>query len=160
MENTQISISEKSYATYKCNNGLLYMPGRGRIVIHDGWQYRIGEVHDENQLKEVLEFLEVDLIFSHEFNHELGGNIKYYNLSKNINDHTRGFRSVNELKEISKGKKLKQFKGLSNASIVDCYIGIGEDTIDIYRPNPNDKDVYKPLPIDEHIKFTKTHWYL
>ena len=32
---------------------------------------------------------------------------------------------MEQLKEMSKGQKLKKFKGLSNGSLVDCYVGRG-----------------------------------
>ena len=48
-----------------------------------------------------------------------------------------------------------KFKGLSNGSLVDCYYIHTEKGSDIYKPNSNAKDVYKPLPLKEHIEFQR-----
>lgn len=49
----------------------------------------------------------------------------------------------------------KKIKALSNGAIVDCYYTTTENTIEFYRPNPNAKNVYLPLPIEESIKYHK-----
>ena len=46
-----------------------------------------------------------------------------------------------------------QFTGLSNGSLVDCYYTHTENGSEVYRPNPNAKEIYKPLSIDKHIEF-------
>ena len=45
----------------------------------------------------------------------------------------------------------KHIKALSNGAIVDCYYTISDNIITFYRPNPNAKNVYKPLDIKQHI---------
>ena len=45
----------------------------------------------------------------------------------------------------------KPIKALSNGSIVTCYFTNDGETIRMYRPNPNAKDVYKPLTTEQHI---------
>lgn len=47
------------------------------------------------------------------------------------------------------------FKGFSNGNLVDCYYCKHGDDNYIYRPNPNAKEVYKPLDIEEHIEYQK-----
>lgn len=42
-----------------------------------------------------------------------------------------------------------KYTDLCNGSLVDCYYTRDE----IYRPNPNCKDIYIPLGIKEHIAF-------
>lgn len=51
-------------------------------------------------------------------------------------------------------KRAKPIKALSNGSIVTCYYckNYKNNTITIYRPNPNSKEYYKPLELEEHIK--------
>lgn len=51
-------------------------------------------------------------------------------------------------------KRVKPIKALSNGSLVTCYYckDYKSNTITIYRPNPNAKDIYKPLDIEQHIK--------
>lgn len=156
---TMISISEKICTDYDIH------PARRRedkIIMHDGWQWHIGKIHNEEELQEVLDFLEVELTdIEHETEHEATGKIKYYNLSKNINNPCGGgFWNNEQLKEMSKGERLKKFKGLSNGSLVDCYIGIGEDLINIYRPNPNAKEVYKKMKLEDEMEYRVNNWYL
>ena len=96
-----------------------------------------------------------------ERNFKSTGKITYYNLSKNINNPCDGgFWSIEQLKDMSKGQKLKKFRGLSNGSLVSCYIGIGENIIDIYRPNPNAKEVFKDTEDYEAINYKRKNWYL
>lgn len=50
-------------------------------------------------------------------------------------------------------------KLLSNGSIVTGYWIRKDNTIHIYRPNPNAKEVYKPMmSIDEEIEFQQTRY--
>lgn len=53
--------------------------------------------------------------------------------------------------------RAKSIKALSNGSIVDCYVTNDGGRVRIYRCNPNAKSFYRPLPLDEHIKFTEAH---
>src|SRR5699024_11779541 len=48
-----------------------------------------------------------------------------------------------------------KYKGLCNGSVVDCYYIHTENGSKIYKPNPNAKEVYKPLQFDEHMEFIK-----
>lgn len=156
---TRISISEKTYTGADVHSA---MRREDKIIIHDGWEWYMGTIHNEKQLKEVLEFLEIELTtVDHEVEHDTTGKIVFYNLSKNINSPCDGgFWNLEQLQELSKGQKLKKFKGLSNGSLVDCYIGIGEDIIDIYRPNPNAKEVYQTMEHSDEINYRRSHWYL
>ena len=157
---TTISISERTYT------GCDVPPTKRRserIIIHDGWEWHIGCVHNESELEDLLKFLEMELTtIDHEFELETVGKVIYYNLSKNINNtHDGGFWTLEQLEEMSEGEILKKFKGLSNGSIVDCYIGIGKDVINIYRPNSNAKEVYIPFAtIEDEVEYRRTHWYL
>ena len=56
-------------------------------------------------------------------------------------------------------KRAKPIKALSNGSIVTCYYckNYKDNTIIIYRPNPNAKEIYKPLEIEEHIAHSKIY---
>ena len=138
------------------------MQRRERIIIHDGWQWHIGCVHNEEQLQQVLNFLEIKLAdVDHEVEYDTTGKITFYNLSKNINNPCNGgFWNMEQLQEMSKGQKLKKFKGLSNGSLVDCYVGIGENVINIYRPNPNAKEVYQKMDFAEELEYRRNNWYL
>lgn len=156
---TIVSISEKTYTGIDVHST---MQRRERIIFHDNYQWYIGCVHDETELKQLLEFLEIELTtVDHEVEWETTGKIIFYNLSKNINPHAGLFWTLEQLKEQAKNEKIKKVKGLSNGSIVDCYVGIGEDIVNIYRPNPNAKEVYLPFStLKEEIQYRENHWYL
>lgn len=159
MNKTTISISEKT-----CLNANVHpaMRREKKIIIHDGWQWHIGTIHNREQLDEVLNFLEIELTdIDHKVEYNTTGKIVFYNLSKNINSPCDGgFWNLEQLQKRSKEQKLKKFKGLSNGSLVDCYAGIGENVINIYRPNPNAKKVYKPMEISDELNYRRNNWYL
>ena len=46
-------------------------------------------------------------------------------------------------------------KLLSNGRIVTGYVWNDGKTIHIYRPNPNAKEVYKPMSLEDHIAYKK-----
>jgi hypothetical protein len=74
------------------------------------------------------------------------GAIRRSYIDKNKTIENKYFWALDELPSDA-----KQYTGLSNGSLVDCYYT--EDCI--YRPNPNAKEVYNPLPISEHIAFMR-----
>lgn len=53
----------------------------------------------------------------------------------------------------------KPFRTHSNGSLCTCYFTRDdkEKEIKIYRPNPNSKEVYDALSIEEHIRYKKLH---
>ena len=80
---TTISISEKIYNNYDVHPA---MRREEKIIIHDGWQWHIGSVKNEEQLKDLLNFLEIEITgIQSQVEYETTGKITYYNLSKNIN---------------------------------------------------------------------------
>lgn len=85
-----------------------------------------------------------------------GTNTKYkeFSVSKNIVEPLSygGFWTIEELPE-----GVKPIKALSNGSIVTCYFRTLKDKIEFFRPNPNAKDVYKPLEIEQHIVHKKIY---
>lgn len=156
---TSISISEKTYTKLDVHPALMRSE---RIIVHDGGLYRHGCVHDEKELQEMLEFLETEMTdVVEERKWHTTGKIRFFNLTKNINSPCGGgFWSLEQLYEMAGEEKLKKFKGLSNGSLVDCYAGIGKNVINIYRPNPNAKEVYKTMNHSDELKYRKEHWYL
>lgn len=81
------------------------------------------------------------------------GTWRRYSVNRELDDtHGGGFWKLSEIPDGA-----KKIKGLSNGNIVDCYIWNDGETLHVYRPNPNAKEVYKPLPIDEHIKYMREH---
>ena len=55
-------------------------------------------------------------------------------------------------KQLPKGAK--SIKALSNGSIVKCYYFRDGANLLFYRPNPNYKNIYKPLSLKKHIAYT------
>lgn len=58
-------------------------------------------------------------------------------------------RSFWSLHEIPAGAQT--FKAHSNGKLVDCFYLQTDTGATIYRPNPNAKNVYKPLPLEQHL---------
>lgn len=81
------------------------------------------------------------------------GVIRFYELDKTIvNETSGGFWSLDDVPE-----GYKPITALSNGSLVTCYFYNDGEVIHFMRPNPNAKDVYKPLDIVEHIKHIKQY---
>ena len=49
------------------------------------------------------------------------------------------------------------FVGLSNGSLVTCYATNDGETIRLFRPNPNAKEVYRPLSTADHFTYVRAH---
>lgn len=70
-------------------------------------------------------------------------NVKYIDIS---------FLSIDEIPG-----NAKPFKALSNGSIVTCYFLNKHGYLYIFRPNPNFKNIYKPLLTAEHLAHVKIY---
>lgn len=155
---TKISISEK---IYNLNDVHPAMRREKQIILHDGWEWHMGNIQNKEQLNGFLNFFNIELTnVIHEVEHDTTGKIIFYNLSKNIKNDNRYFWSMEQLKEFSNGAELKKVKGLSNGSVVDCYAEIREDEVIIYRPNPNAKEVYKEMNHQDELNYRCNNWYM
>lgn len=76
-----------------------------------------------------------------------GAVITYYG---DLDIEERLFWAIDELPD-----GVTAYTGLSNGSLVTCYFINDGKLHKIYRPNPNTKDVYKPLDLQSHITFIK-----
>lgn len=96
----------------------------------------------------------------------LGFKIKLFeiineNTEKEVKIYTTNYKIIDgyfwKLEELP--KRAKPIKALSNGSIVTCYYckDYKTNTITIYRPNPNAKEIYKPLKLEEHIAHKKIY---
>lgn len=93
-----------------------------------------------------LESRNLKLNLVDEFYNEKSGTVKLFDIIGEI--HENSFWHIEEIPVDA-----IPYKDLSNGKIVTCYYKHIENGSIIYRPNPNAKDVYKPLPIDEQIKY-------
>lgn len=126
---------------------------RSPFIIHTlSGMYHIADFQTKEQLSAFLETLGVKVGQTLEQREsDLLGVYTRYELSHKING-DRHFTSLDELPEGA-----KPIKALSNGSIVTCYFLNDGETVTIYRPNPNKKDIYDPLSTAEHIKHVKTY---
>ncbi len=66
-------------------------------------------------------------------------------------------RSFWDLSQIENIENCVSYYNLSNGSLVTCYCEVLEDKVINYRPNPNAKKVYNPLPIKAHVEYMKIY---
>lgn len=121
------------------------------IVLHRDWQWYFGRFNNIDQLNFLSDLLGFTYELHEERNTPTNGIYKTFKMSHELNDNKHFFK----LSELPEG--VKPFKALSNGSIVTCYFLNDGETIHIYRPNPNAKEVYKPLEISEHISHVKIY---
>ena len=136
------------------------MTGREYTVVQTGPLSELGCFNDQTQFNQFLELFELEL---EEHSMYKRGELltKVYIPSKIIlDDYSGGFTSIEELNELAKGLRLKKVKGLSNGSIVDCYIGIAKNSVRIFRPNINAKEVAVTMTHEDQIRFKKSEWYI
>jgi len=125
---------------------------RSPIIIHDGMWYCA-----EFQTVEQLDFFAKTLGFTYELTEEekwMNTKKVYqkYRMSHDIKTADKRFWTFEDLPD-----GVKPIKALSNGHIVTCYYINTGDCIVIYRPNPNAKEVYKPLSLTEHINHQKIY---
>ena len=73
-------------------------------------------------------------------------------LNKQIED-----RYFWRLSEIPNLDECISYQDLCNGGLVTCYCHATEDKVTIYRPNPNAKRVYNPLPLQAHIEYQRVY---
>lgn len=121
----------------------------------NNFMFNIASFKTIEQLEKFKNLLGFDYELQEIVNEGLKNEVKIYNLDYTIvDDFTGGFWKLEYIP-----KNAIKFKALSNGSIVDCYFKKDKrkNEIRIYRPNPNAKEVYKPLTTDEHIEFQKLY---
>ena len=158
-----VSISEytddspRTHPAYRRENRI--------VVAYDFWH--LGVFRDEKDLDGFLSLIEENLKEPISVNfYENLGEIKHYGLSKRYIDAPPYWNMdqlnqfADELRPVINGGPLKKVKGLSNGSIVDCYVMVGDEAFVIYRPNPNAKEVYKKMAFEDEMNFRRTNWYI
>lgn len=123
---------------------------RSHVIIHNG-MWHFADMNNMSQLQQLADTLGFSFTLEEERKFLNGGNYCQYSMDRDIKNECY-FYNRDELPDDA-----KPIKALSNGSIVDCYFINDGTTIHIYRPNPNAKNVYKPLSLADHIEHCKTH---
>ena len=144
----KITITEVKDLNAYNNNFSRLNARRNNIVIHDGWQWHLSSSNNFDHIKELLEILGIKYSIAEEEE-----NMTLYDT--NIFYKSEGFWNMEQVP-----KNATKIKGLSNGSIVNCYFTNIDNVLTVYRPNPNNKDIYKPLPLKEHIEYCKNNPYI
>lgn len=139
-----ISVVQKTDAQYH----------RSYVIIHQaGGMFHQAEFDGMEKLQFYADMLGFTFTLVDEEKSERYGTYQQYKMSHDIIDPCDG--GFWKYEDLPAG--VKPFKALSNGSIVTCYFLNDGKTIRIYRPNPNAKEIYKPLPIDQHINHVKVY---
>lgn len=125
---------------------------RSRVILHTGlWHFF--ECDTEDQLSYMAETLGFTYALRDERKTLENGIVREYDINRAIDNRIGGgFWKRSDLPEGA-----RPIKALSNGSIVTCYFTNDGETIKMYRPNPNATDVYKPLPLQQHIEHTRIY---
>lgn len=126
---------------------------RSKFIIHGESGYYFAEFDTERQLNFFAEMLGFSYRLIDEKVSDRLGTYRKYIMSHKINSPCGGgFWKRGDIPN-----EAKPFKALSNGSIVTCYFTNDGETINIFRPNPNAKEVYKPLELSEHLAHRKIY---
>lgn len=126
---------------------------RSKIIIKGFTGFYFAEFDTMEQLDFFAEMLGFTYRLTGEEQSDRFGTYREYTTSHKINSPSDGGFWART--EVPAGAK--PFKALSNGSIVTCYFWNDGETIHIYRPNPNAKDVYKPLALNDHLAHRKIY---
>lgn len=128
---------------------------RNKIIIHRENNFHLAEFDTMEQLDffaRIMGFT-YELVEERPFRGNPNNTYRRYNISHTFNDSYSGY--FWKLSDIP--TEAKPFKALSNGSIVTCYFVNDGKEITIYRPNPNAKEVWKPLELKDHIAHQKIY---
>lgn len=128
---------------------------RSPIIIHGSNGFYFAEFNAPKQLYEFLKLTGCKVYFREMHDAPWGGKFIRGELSYTVVDGTSLSFWSDSLHQLPEGKQ--SVKLLSNGHIVDGYIYNDGDKLWVYRPNPNDPAVYKPLTTEEHIAWHKAH---
>ena len=124
---------------------------RSPVILHKNFEWHLGDFENMDQLDFLAQTLGFTYTMSEEQESERFGLYRRYEIDRRFNDN-EGFWNREDVPADA-----KPIKALANGSIVTCYFTNDGETITIYRPNPNAKEVYKPLPIQDHIAHVRIY---
>lgn len=130
------------------NHGNLFCKDKRVIIYREGYSsmFHFASFETVKQFKDFVKLFNIH--YDLDFITRYGENIKIGRLTKRLTDDKIPFWKLSEIPA-----NTKKIKALSNGSIVDCYIEETDKEIKLHRPNPNAKDIYKPLSLKNHIRF-------
>lgn len=117
---------------------------RSKVIIHNG-MWIAAEFDNEEQLDFFLRTLGINRKLEEEREAFWGGKYLAYSIDRKLASDS--FWRLDELPA-----EAKPIKALSNGGIVTCYYYNDGETVTLYRPNPNAKEIYHPLTIEQHHK--------
>lgn len=130
------------------NHGNKFYKNKRVIIYREGYSsmFHFASFTTVKQFKDFIKLFNID--YDLDFITDYGKNIKIGRLTKRLTDGKIPFWKLADIP-----KKSKKIKALSNGSIVDCYIEETDNEIKLHRPNPNAKEIFKPLDLKNHIRF-------
>lgn len=120
------------------------------VILHRDWNFYLAEFWTIEQLEAFAKRVGFTYTLQEERRGPTFGLYRQYSVDRRFED--RYFWTFEELPDGA-----KPIKGHSNGSIVTCFFTNDGETITFWRPNPNAKVVWNPLPIDEHIRYNREH---
>lgn len=127
---------------------------RSPITLHraDGTFYYFAEFENIEQLDFFAQLLGFTYTAESWRETERCGIWREYKTSHRIISEDYGFWNLGDLPADA-----KPIKALSNGHLVTCYFTNDGETITFYRPNPNARDVYKPMTINQHVAHVQVY---
>lgn len=122
---------------------------RRHWILHKDFDFYLAEFDTEEHLRFFAETLGFTYELKEERTEMNGGTYKEFKVSHYFKNEPY-FCKREEVPAEARPVKL-----LSNGSIVTGYVWNDGTTIHIYRPNPNAKEVYKPMTHEDHIAYQK-----
>lgn len=128
---------------------------REEILLHDGWEWLVGDVQNLAELIEFINFTGIKLELLEERPYFKEGHGIYRQYKTGLFYRSEYFTKLDEIPTEARPHKV-----LSNGSLVDGYILVKDGILRVYRPNPNYKDIYKKMSLEDELQHRKTKWYL
>ena len=126
---------------------------RSHFIIHLNYQFHFAEFNTGQQFDAFADAVGIRDMQRLEYIEDPYDDSVYQKFALNINAiEEYSFWNTEELPDGAKA-----IQALSNGSIVTCYYLNDGTTLKWYRPNPNNRDVYKPLPLDQHISHVRLY---